>query len=85
MITYPNILWIFINLFFFSILTAIALFTVFEIINNKNFVLVFPLIFFLLVMTLFYKQFSSQFVYIKIEDKKITIYQPLKIKRFFLI
>jgi hypothetical protein len=82
--TYPNILWIFINLFIFSILIAIASFTVFEIMNNKNFVLFFPLIFLLLVITLFYKQFSSQFVYIKIEDKKITIYQPLKIKKILL-
>uniref|UniRef100_UPI00404AF4FF hypothetical protein n=1 Tax=Flavobacterium sp. TaxID=239 RepID=UPI00404AF4FF len=82
--TYPNILWIFVNLFIFSILIAIASFTVFEIINNKNFVLFFPLIFLSLVIILFYKQFSSQFVYIKIEDNMITIYQPLKIKKILL-
>ena len=68
----------------FLFLIAIATFTIFEILNNKNFVLIFPLIFLLFVITLFYKQFSSQFVYIKIEDKKITIYQPLKIKKILL-
>jgi hypothetical protein len=87
--TFPNLLWLFLNLvflLFLGIMILICLEWVFEFKgffknNDENKIgMIFLLIFVSLIFLYFYYQLSNQFIFAKISSNGIVIYQLLKLK-----
>lgn len=64
-------------LFFFSYIV----FLLFQKANTNNLFLVL-ILFFILVLAIFYYQFSNQFTVIFVNESKVEIYKPLRFQRF---
>lgn len=79
--TYPNILWLAINMIFISFLFTILIFMILAIIINENYWILFPFSIVALIITMFYYQLSNQFALIIINENEIKLYQPLKFKK----
>lgn len=87
--TYPNILWLILNLSFlsfFGMMILVCFEWIFELIgyfknSQENKIgMIFLLLFITPLFIYYYYQLSNQFIFIKINPNQIVIYQLLKLK-----